>query len=359
MIEVERHYADVLQRDCRPASALLVEALRRRAGLPDSRLGEGAEEVDPTTLLHVARLNQVTLALATLRDWTGFEAIAPTVDMTRLRTVAINRKGLALTRRIAAEFEAAGLPYLVLKGPLSQVTLYGDPCVKPSGDSDFYVGAGDLPTARRILAQQGFKGGGGNLSAWWIHGLGEQHFQDDAGNVVDLHHRLQQPGGVRLRDEEQVLTEREIQSFEGAQYTVPSSHDVICLTAISLTRALYGREPGGRYLLDLARISRDLAPDQLSDLLAHAKAQGIEGTILFALQLTCAVLGPLPIVLPRHPLSLEDCALREMALIPWTSGLPWPRRRELLWLFCERRPFPFLAEAGRSGMADVLRRILS
>ena len=358
------HYRDVLHRNCRPASLALAAALRLKAGLDPAGgdFGGGQDAPDPVLLFHVARLNKVALVLDVLGRWPGAEAIAGRLDVTRLRTLAMNRRGLALSRQVAQAFSDAGIDYLVLKGPLQQQALFGDVAVKPSGDFDFYVDRADLPAARRLLEEQGFAGEGAHLSFWWTHGLGEQHFRNAAGQVIDLHHRLQQPGGVRPRDESRMLAGRGHFLLEGFSYPVPAPFDAICLAAVSVTKASYGREPCGGYLLDLARMVRDLDAAAVARLFDHARAQKLAETLSFALLSASAVLGPLPApveaALPETATPKRE-TLRDMALIPWTSDLQWPRRRQFLWQLCGRRPGRYLRESSWAMRSELLRRLLT
>jgi hypothetical protein len=47
-----------------------------------------------------------------------------------------------------------------------------------------------------------------------------------------------------------------------------------------------------------------------------------------------------------------------MILTPWAVGAAWPRRRDLLWAYCEADPVRYGREFSRLAASEILRRMV-
>ena len=112
------------------------------------------------------------------------------------RDIAANRaRGLALealSEQVVARLEEAGIPVLVLKGPLQARRLHGDIGFRHSNDVDLLVSRGDLGTAARLL--EGFGYAVEPTTPLRGHGLPDIHLILRSASAglprIDLHWRI-------------------------------------------------------------------------------------------------------------------------------------------------------------------------
>jgi hypothetical protein len=111
--------------------------------------------------------------------------------------------GVATLRTVLAALAEAGIPALVLKGPLLAELLYEAPEERPFTDLDLLVRRGDVPAALGVLDALGYRHrpGGRSLAHELAHAAGAVfvHAADRASVPIDLHWELVAPPGVVRR----------------------------------------------------------------------------------------------------------------------------------------------------------------
>lgn len=119
--------------------------------------------------------------------------LADAVKAARARAAIANGRVMALARIAFPILDRAGIAAIAFKGPFQHRLLHGDPFFFRASDLDLLVARHDFPAALAALEGAGFTRRSGT-SAWWTSALGEVHLEHPQGGVIDLHHRLQQPG---------------------------------------------------------------------------------------------------------------------------------------------------------------------
>lgn len=115
----------------------------------------------------------------------------------RAAAMAGTRKSLAQTGALitlSQTLDAAGLPYLVLKGQPLSVLLHGEPTRRRCGDIDLLVSPGDFIAAARLLAALGYRPAGDAPPLPDADGQAAPDIRDLTmvrnGIQVELHQRL-------------------------------------------------------------------------------------------------------------------------------------------------------------------------
>ncbi|RHZ93766.1 hypothetical protein D1122_17495 [Cereibacter sphaeroides] len=352
-------FALVRQHECRIETEALRRALARSFGDP----ADLPADVTPMVLFEMGRLNKVGLFLAPRpadlpRDWS---AIAPQIETMRLQTAARNGHSLRTSLEVARLMQEAGIAHVQFKGPLQQIALYGGPCWKPTGDVDLLVAEADLVAAAASLRAAGYVPQEAELADWWTRHLGEQHFRrSEGGPVVDLHHRLQQPGAPRPRHTADFLTRATDMSYAGQTVPMVSGPDRCLVAAIGVVKAFVAQEPCAGHLCDLRASLDRLTPDEVRALPGIAAVQGLTETLALASHGIDALfegLAPRPYARGPNPLGpLPALDLRRMLVAPWQPDLDWPRRSRILWALSGRHPLRFAREtlAAKSSEAHRL-----
>ncbi|SPJ25539.1 nucleotidyltransferase family protein [Palleronia abyssalis] len=357
-------YAKVAGESCDGEVAYTLFATRSPTGKPQAPPSPGS--IDPERLFELARLNKVIPILPThpqdLPEGCG--ELASRIALVRLRTLALNRRGLLEGMRVSGLLRDAGIEHCHLKGPPQQIALYGTYARKPSADIDILVRPKDRKDAITLLRKAGFEKTERNLSFWWTHFLEEIHLtRPDHEAVLDLHHGLGQAGLPRPLTPDRFIDRRVEIEAEGTIVETPCAVDCCLLGAITIAKAFRAHEPMLAAVLDLRAALHALDPCQLRALPDTARKAGLEKTLALSLRILDAVHAgslPRPIAPPRTPFSglgVED--LRRMAITPWVPGLPWPRQRIILFELCGEDYLGFGRESLRLILSNLFRSILT
>ncbi|KRB86205.1 hypothetical protein ASE00_05600 [Sphingomonas sp. Root710] len=282
----------------------------------------------------------------------------------RGRSLLVNSVNLSTIQRVSGALDRDGLAFVVIKGPLQLHALYGDYFVRPSSDIDLLVARKDYDRAARVLSTLNYQPADRCRSRWWTHYLGEQHFMADDKTLatVDLHHRVQQPGCPAPRELQSYIDEARRVALGHAAVPVLSPVHACLLTAVSFVKAVYHREHSMRYLCDFAMMLRAMNETDCASLRRTAEAQGLCNQLIFAWRCAADLLPvAMPLVPPRQEAALSRSEMiGEIVLSPDSSGIVWPKRRELLWHLCDPRgPWgrvgPYLREASFAAAAELSR----
>lgn len=313
-----------------------------------------------TAAMQIAVRNKLLLSLeaplAAVMDQTQIGYVSEY----KLRTVQMNS---ALMRESAALSEAISkhdIEFIFIKGPIQQKSIYDDFFSRPCSDIDILASGENYQKIYAILSSLGYNTTSSSL--WWRMFLGEQHLSK-AGPpavTVDLHYRIQQPGSPAPRSTKSYLANPDHTSVLGRQLPHLAREDVPVLSAISIVKGLFNRESVGAHVCDLYACVKADAPQQLNTFLTLATRQNLRGTALFALRIVSATFGAKYDVADEVEAMLPDVSgpdLVRMALTPDDPALVWPKRREVLWHLCQRRPLNYAGEAARALASEAALRL--
>jgi hypothetical protein len=284
----------------------------------------------------------------------------------RERAMLANTRVLALARMVFPCLTRHDIAAIAFKGPFHQRQLHGDWFTRRSSDLDILVPRASFERALQALESIGFRARS-ETSQWWKSSLGEVHLEFPGGGVIDLHHRLQQPGCPAPRDLDDFIKSATIERLGKARIAIPSLQHALLISALNFCKELFQRKASARYAFDFAAGLLRLPLDRQAEFDTLVHRQGLEGPVNFALTACDTLFGPLP-VLPRagarHATKAQWARrsdLLKLVFEPQSKDACWPRRRALLWQFCggevsARCSFEFAGQAGRIAFGEVLRR---
>lgn len=320
---------------------LLRSLVLKDAGPGHNPFAAGATS-DYEAVLRIAARSKLAGAVAS-----RLQPIAGPWPSDSLRESIRHRKGEIMFRNgatlktaveIAERLKASGIRFAVMKGPLQQQRLYGDLYQRASGDVDILVDRASFKTAAKVLLDAGFQRTPSGPSLWWDVFLGERHFIRGGSSpaVVDLHHRLQQPGSPQPRSSARFLERTEPQIVLGNSIATISDADIPLLSAMSLVKGFFNREPVANHALDLFAALHGQGDLSGTVFLERAATERLFGTALVALRVLHA-LFPQDVPLGSAPAlpGADDRTLRLMVLVP-DDPARWLRRRDVLVASCGR-----------------------
>lgn len=293
------------------------------------------------------------------------EFMAARVRAEREQAMLANTRVLFLARAAFPCFERRAIPAIAFKGPFHQRQLHGDWFTRRSSDLDILVPRARFDEALGALEAIGFRIHHGT-SQWWKFSLGEVHLAFPGGGVIDLHHRLQQPGCPAPRDLQDFLDQAQTEQLGEAAIAIPSLPHALLISALNFCKELFHRKPSARYAFDFAAGALRLPPDSHPGFAALVRRQGLEGPVGFVLAACERLYGPLPGLSAageRHSDAarwLERIDFPRLVFAPHSDEVRWPRRRAFLWQFCggqtnARCSLDFAAQASRIAFGEVLR----
>jgi hypothetical protein len=292
--------------------------------------------------------------------------LAEAVRNARARAAVNNGRVLGLARIAFPLLDRSAIRAIAFKGPFQHRQIHGDPFFCRSGDLDLLVSRDDFAPALTLFERAGFVRRG-DTSPWWTSALGEVHLVHGEGGVIDLHHRLQQPGSPPPRDIAQFLNQSRRERLGGVEIAFPGLPHTVLICALNFVKEFAHRKLSARYAYDVAAGLMALAArEQMPAFAAAVARQKLSGTVRFAAALAGRIFGidlPTGSLAPDRP--LPEWASREavlaMAFAPDAASTPWPRRRAVLWALCSddgaaRRAAEFSREQVRILASEALRR---
>lgn len=292
-------------------------------------------------------------------------ALAEAIRAGRGRALILNARVIATARYVLPRLREHGIDAVTMKGPLFYHLLHGDFLFRRSNDLDLLVPRAQFGAAKAVLAKLGFQTDPAHAGSWWTFSLGEIHLSpDDPGHcVVDLHHRVQQPGCPAPRDISLFLSDPAV--VELADVAVPSISrmSALLLACLTLAKGVVHRSPSGMHAYDVAAGFLRLDAGDRAAFWRLASRQRLVNTVRFALTAAERVFN-----LPLQSERMAEAGVSDKP-VPWFNmvfrpdreGLVWPRRRELLWQMCDgdgpgTRAASYGQEAGRVLAGEMLRR---
>ena len=357
-----------------PVPAIVVDMMKASvagglhgATMPRPAALPAANDVDWSALAALAWNNKMLILVQRGLDRLGIDqpdVFRDTVRMFRETTLKANARNLETIRHLMPPLLDAGLTVVVFKGPVQQRMLHGDYFVRPASDIDILTADGEFDRAAAILRGIGYEMAAQCDTPWWRHFLGEQQFltPDGSRTVVDLHHRVQQPGCPAPRHLDDYLVHAARVPFGQLMLPTLSLESIALLASISFVKAIVHREPAGSYVVDLLAALAVMDERARQHLFATARHQGLFNTLQTAVHAAERLFGPVagPGLTRRTRPSCLDADLDAIVLSPWCEGIAWPKRRQMLWELCDSsglagKPGTFALESARALTGEICR----
>lgn len=351
--------------------ALLIESLRASLSSAHKKEHKSAlpENVNWSDVEHIARMNKLFVAadrgFKHLSITPSDEFVRATADYRR-QAMVMNGVYLTTLKRVAQVLKADQIDFAAFKGPLFQHDLYHDYFDRPSSDIDILVHKKDFQHASACLHKMGYILPKECQSPWWYHYLGEQHFFSETPGVavVDLHHKVQQPGSPGPRDIHRYIASTRRKDIGTTSIPVLTQINATLLSTISLTKAMVRKEPAGGYLYDFAASCLAMTGAERSALRRQAKHQGLYNTLLFSIHCANEVLH---LSKMDNYFDFTDAigakykSLQRMILTPRDKSIDWPRVRNILWNLTDSSGFGgklgnYISDAYRQFASERCRR---
>lgn len=343
-----------------PELNLVVAAMRTRFNAGTGHLPAAPSAATVTAAMHIAVRNKLLLLLREPLRPAMTDEQSSHVDAYKFQTIQINatimRESVALSEALSQQ----NVNFIFIKGPIQQKHVYGDFFSRPCSDIDILASPSDYSKIYDVISSIGYHTTSSSL--WWRVFLGEQHLTK-AGPppvTVDLHYRIQQPGSPPPKSTQSYLARPDQTSVLGIPLQHLAAEDIPVLSAISIVKGLFNRESVGAHVADLYACIRPDVPQQLNTFLTIAAAQNLRGTAMLGLRIVSEVFGvkyhlaeEIDAMLP----AVSGPDLVRMALTPTDPELVWPKRRDVLWHLCLKRPVRYAWEVARAMASEVALRL--
>lgn len=284
---------------------------------------------------------------------------------TRARSMLGNTRVMGLARAAFPCLARRHIPAIAFKGPFHQRQLHGDWFIRRSNDLDLLVPHARFEEALAALEAIGFRTNH-ETSRWWKFSLGEVHLVYPGGGVIDLHHRLQQPGCPAPRDLGDFIRSADIEQLGETPIAIPNLEHAMLISALNFCKELFHRKPSARYAFDFASGGLLLPRERHAGFAAMVQRQGLEGPVSFTMAACEGLFGPLQ-GMPgnaSHPSArpawAEGIGFARLVFSPQSKENQWPRRRTVLWHLCGgeasmRCSLDFAEQTGRIAISELLR----
>lgn len=313
---------------------------------PDRVAAEAAAIANQNKILFL-----VASAVATGDNATAFE-------LQKAGIIANNVKIVGEIVALAGKLSEKKIGFVVMKGPIQQSIIYNDYYRRHSADIDVLVHGHEFDRTRAVLRGVGYSVL--SPSKWWSTFLGEEHWRKRShpSLMVDLHRHIHQPGTPGPSNEASLIDDTMIIDINGAAVPTLTKNHMQLLSVISFAKALYNREPSGAYICDLFASLMAAAPGSVNSFLSLAARRGMRGQSMLALRAMKEIFGTWPGLTDRKFAvlgSVSNADLRRMIFTPRAADLIWPKRRSLVWEYCNRNPLRFGYEVIRIGASELGR----
>jgi hypothetical protein len=225
-------------------------------------------------------------------------ALAQEISVERQRALACRRERQAMRcavlekglGRVADMFDAAGLPFMLLKGPYLAERFYGDRQGREFVDLDILVRSADRHRAFRMLEEAGYARrsrvlGNEALTAFFVNGF---DFVADGVNL-DLHWSLSRHPSLRV-DESLIWERKGTLLLGGRSYEVLSDEHEVTLAVLALLRDIERGRPKIKNFVDLIQVVAALDATMPWDaLFADSRSNGTHGPLVNVLSFSIDV----------------------------------------------------------------------
>lgn len=229
-----------------PATEFAYAACKAFVGL-EPRYGEPLSDSSQAELIAMALKAKASgFALSGIRKGglPASDSIIDSLSEAVRRNLIRNLASLAQASRAAAILQDAGIEVLVIKGPTRTHDVFSALDMRGSGDADLLVRQKDYRRAGEALCRAGFVRGVPENSTWWHDYLGESPFlPEDGGTVVDLHHKIQQPGGPAPKELDLFFKCRAKSALTNPPVFVPSTTCALAIAYLEFSKTIRAGDP--------------------------------------------------------------------------------------------------------------------
>lgn len=238
-----------------------------------------------------ARAERHALAGVLHYAWTQAGARLPpeldrNVSLREIARAADHRAHLGMLEHLEHALEGTGIVAVALKGALLAQRLYEQPSARPSTDIDLLVKEAELDAAIVAMARAGYAPWDDPSEARFRAESHHIHLVHPHGPALELHfHAFRGFGGV-VRGEALIARSEAFPPFRSIR--VLSPEDELAYLAVHAAGHRFMRLG---WLYDILLLVRRLSPDQVEEALARARASGMEGPMLLAMDLLDETFG--------------------------------------------------------------------
>ncbi|MGB3472800.1 MAG: nucleotidyltransferase family protein [Erythrobacter sp.] len=204
------------------------------------------------------------------------EELAHALAKQQALAIARNFENLVETESVSDLLRAEGIAFVVIKGAARSFEVFGGLDARASNDIDVLVRRSDYARAGEVLCANGYIRGVPIDDRWWHDHLGESPFlPTHSRGIVDIHHKVQQPGGPAPADIEAFFATASELKVAGRTYTVPHPHYALLLAYISMSKALRNAEPWLPYAAEIVLEKHRMTAMDRTKFNTLARGQGL------------------------------------------------------------------------------------
>ncbi|UUL82377.1 nucleotidyltransferase family protein [Sphingomonas qomolangmaensis] len=207
--------------------------------------------------------------------------VAEQIVSARRDILLTNLRNFDWTIKTVNALQAGGIDPIVFKGALRSHHVYATWDARRSSDIDLLVRPEEYCHAQQILAADGMIALVSDTSIWWHRCLGESPYArpDSTSPIVDLHHRVQQPGGPYPRQMEEFFAASMVQNIGSNAIRTLSPHHALLVCAINYGKAVRARKPWLAEMHEFAWMTRSMTRDELTAVRNLAGRNNLQGLV--------------------------------------------------------------------------------
>lgn len=264
--------------------------------------------------------------------WDVPEDLLSFLEVQQRATIARNLENLVETSKVCAMLQKAGIEFVIMKGAVRSHQVFNALDARPSGDIDILVPRNQYADAGRVLCENGFSRGVSKNNQWWHEHLGESPFVPSQSHcIVDVHHKVQQPGGPSPFYLDEFILNRATVLVAGREFEVLHPDNALLLAYISVSKAMRSGDPWLNYAAEIRKAKGEMSTGQIDRFAALSERQGLDKLVAQ----TDKVLGAIFALTDRATGGAEsDKRLQELAVAAFgteATSLSYLHRTRLLW----------------------------
>ena len=182
--------------------------------------------------------------------------------------------------RIKHGFDAAGIRFMIIKGPLLSVLVFGDPTLRVSRDIDLYVDRSRVRDADRLIIDAGYRRFAPDFeltprqeNAFLRMRCQFAYFSAQAGVIQELHWRLTSNAMLMPIDDATLWSRAEPIQLNGIDFSTLPDEEMLLYLCIHGSVHVWFRL---KWLVDVAALLQRASPKSLQRIATRAAALGID-----------------------------------------------------------------------------------
>lgn len=252
------------------------------------------------------------------------------------KAIAKNLVNLVETEKVSNLLHEKNIDLIIIKGPTRSFDLFGSLDCRTSNDIDILVRPEDYLAAGELLCHNDYRRGVSTEDQWWHDHLGESPFIPDNGQcVIDIHNKVQQPGGPSPRSIKSFFESARDISVAGRSFKVLCLHDALLLSYISASKALRGGEFWLAYAAEIAVSRRLMTAQAFSEFQVVTKRQGLSRMVDHIDRVVDCIFA---LSAAEKQMSMYGRSVTDLAALPFGNGQSAGRRfhrSRLLWVWTD------------------------